>query len=121
MTLYLLSAGIVSGMAMGLIGIGGGAILMPLLMFSGLTLEQSVTIILFAQIIPQTLPAFWKYYQKGHFLFKECMVTLVGSFIGVSVGAWLATNEVIPKKILYQLMSLTLMFFAVWIWVKYCN
>ena len=40
---------VISGLLMGMIGIGGATVLTPLLMISGLSLEQSVAIVLFVE------------------------------------------------------------------------
>lgn len=118
--LSILFAGWLSGLVMGLIGIGGGTILMPLLMFVGLSLPQSVAIVLFTQVLPQTLPALIVYYNEGHFLLKESLIVIAGSFVGVTLGAFLAAKGYIPKKILYILMSCTLFVLSIGVWVRYC-
>lgn len=114
------AAGIISGSVMGLIGIGGGALLMPLLMFAGLSLPQSVAIVLFTQVIPQTLPGLLLYWKSGYFLWQEALVVTIGSFIGVTFGAYLASKEILTAKTLYKLMSLTLLGLSAGIWMKYC-
>jgi uncharacterized membrane protein YfcA len=114
------AAGIISGSAMGLIGIGGGALLMPLLMFAGLSLPQSVAIVLFTQVVPQTLPGLLLYWRSGYFLWQEALVVTIGSFIGVTFGAFLASRDILTEKTLYKLMSITFLGLSAGIWMKYC-
>jgi uncharacterized membrane protein YfcA len=116
----ILLSGFISGIAMGLVGIGGGAILMPLLLFSGLTLAQAVSVILFTHIVPQTLPGLIIYYNQGHFLFKESILVVIGSLIGTTLGAYMIKKNYIPKKILYYLMVATLLVLATWVFIEYC-
>jgi uncharacterized membrane protein YfcA len=115
----LLTAGGVSGLLMGLIGIGGGAVLMPLLLMSGLSLYNAICVVLFIQVVPQTLPALWIYYKKDEFPYKESFVVLVSAVIGTTIGAYLTVNKMVPVAALYKLMSVMLVGFGVYIWYAY--
>ena len=70
--LLYICIGILSGISMGVIGIGAGLITIPLLIYSGLNIQQAVSVGLIIQIIPQTLPATIIYYKKG--VIKGCYV-----------------------------------------------
>lgn len=118
--LNIIIPSIISGLLMGMIGIGGATILTPLLMISGLTLEQSVAIVLFVQVIPETLPALYMYYKNKHFLWKEALIILAGSISGISIGAYISSNKIIPKIYLYRLMAISLFLLSILIWYFYC-
>lgn len=111
--------GLLSGVVMGLIGIGSGAILVPLLMFVGMSLPQAVTILLFTQVIPQALPGLVMYIKNGHMLWKESVLVSLGSLIGVTVGAFFVTKNVIPKTWLYRGTCLMLAGITIAFWIKY--
>lgn len=115
----LLGAGGVSGLFMGLIGIGGGALMTPLLLMSGLSLYKAVCIVLFIQIMPETLPALWVYYKKGDFPYKEGLVVLLGGAVGATIGAYLSAHKMLPEQALYKLMSVTLIALGVYVWYAY--
>jgi len=117
MTVFaLIAAGAVSGLLMGMIGVGGDSLLMPLLLMLGIPLYSAVTIVLFLQVLPQSLPALWIYYKKGHFMLKESMMVLIGATVGTTLGAYLAVHQVIPKVVLYKLMSIVLIALGVYGW-----
>ena len=119
--LGLLASGGVSGLLMGLIGIGGGAVLMPLLLMSGLSLYSAICVVLFIQVVPQTLPALWIYYKKDEFPYKESLIVTVSAVIGTTIGAYLTVNKMVPVAVLYKLMSVTLIAFGVYIWYAYAT
>lgn len=115
-TLGLLASGGVSGLLMGLVGIGGGAILMPLLLLSGLSLYSAICVVLLIQAVPQTLPALWMYYKKDAFPVKESLVVLASAVVGTTAGAYLATRRRVPERLLYRIMSVALVAFGVYVW-----
>ena len=51
---------------MGSIGIGAGLITMPLLIYGGLTIKQSVAAVMVMQLLPQSIPGVINY--KKHIL-----------------------------------------------------
>ena len=53
--LYLL-IGVLSGVSMGIIGVGAGMITIPLLLYTGLSVQQAVATSLIIQLLPQSLP-----------------------------------------------------------------
>lgn len=115
----LIVAGAVSGLLMGMMGVGGDALLMPLLLMSGIPLYSAVSIVLFIQVLPQSLPALWMYYKKGHFRLKESMMVLVGAIVGTTLGAYLAVHQVVPKVLLHKLMSIVLVGLGVYGWIAH--
>lgn len=118
--LFIAFAGFISGIIMSLIGIGGGAFLVPLLLFSGMSLQQAVAIVLFTQVIPQALPGLIVYYKNGVFPWKEGLIVTLGSFIGVSIGAYIANAEIISLKYLYRAMAFSLLILSIMVWWKFC-
>ena len=57
MYLYIIYAliGILSGISMGIIGIGAGVITLPLLLATGMNIKKAVGCILLMQLLPQSL------------------------------------------------------------------
>ena len=115
----LLGAGGISGLFMGLVGVGGGALMTPMLLMSGLSLYQAMCIVLFIQVMPETLPALWVYYKKGDFPYKEGLVVLLGGAVGALIGAYLSAHKIVPTAVLYKIMSVTLIALGVYIWHAY--
>ena len=78
--------GVVIGGISGLIGIGGGAFLIPALVyFYGMSQIRAQGTSLATLLLPIGIFAFWTYYKAGHVDFKLALLISVG-FAG---GGWL--------------------------------
>ncbi len=90
--LYLL-LGLVAGILSGLIGIGGGVIIIPVLVFLfGLSLHQAQGTTLALMVPPIGLLAAWTYYKQGFVDLKIASFICMGFFLGGLLGAKLATG-----------------------------
>lgn len=104
-TVYLLVAiGLVSGYFIGLVGIGAGVIMIPMLLYAGFTIQQAVAAGLFLQLIPQSLPAVYMYYKTNNFLFWESLVLVGGSTIGTLIGSYQSSHGWLSKRTLYLIL-----------------
>jgi uncharacterized protein len=98
---YLL-LGLISGIAGGFFGIGGGIIIIPALVFLfGLTQHQAQGTTLAVLVPPIGLLAAWQYYLKGNVKLNIALFICLGFFIGGYYGAILAdkVSEPMLKKI----------------------
>tara|TARA_B100000424_G_scaffold169719_1_gene130670 strand:+ start:3593 stop:4030 length:438 start_codon:yes stop_codon:yes gene_type:complete len=103
MILYFL-IGALSGISMGVIGVGAGMLTIPLLLYSGLTLHESVGISLIMQLLPQSLPGVILYYKEGSITITTAtiaMFVVIGSLIGIYFGSYLVHNNYINLKFMY--------------------
>ncbi len=90
--LYLL-LGLVAGILSGLIGIGGGVIIIPALVFLfGLSQHQAQGTTLALMVPPIGLLAAWTYYKQGFVDLKIAIFICMGFFLGGLLGAKLATG-----------------------------
>jgi len=90
--LYLL-LGFVAGALSGLIGIGGGVIIVPALVFLfGLSQHQAQGTTLALLIPPIGILAAWMYYQQGYVDVKIAALICLGFFFGSFLGAKVATG-----------------------------
>ena len=98
--LYLL-LGLVAGFLSGLIGIGGGVLIVPVLVFwFGMSQHEAQGTTLALLVPPIGLLAAWTYYKQGYVDLKIAALICVGFFIGGLLGANLATglsNAVLSK------------------------
>lgn len=85
-----LTLGAVIGIISGLVGIGGGALLIPGLLFLfGMSQIDAQGTSLAALLLPIGLLAFWEYYKQGHADVKLAAFIAVGFTLGGWVGgAW---------------------------------
>ena len=91
MTPFMLAGGVLLGLIIGgisgIIGIGGGAFLIPALVyFYGMTQLKAQGTSLATLLLPIGFFAFWTYYKAGHVDFKLAMLISVGFAAGGWVG-----------------------------------
>ena len=103
MILYFL-IGALSGISMGIVGVGAGMLTIPLLLYSGLTLQESVGISLIMQLLPQSLPGVMLYYNEGNITYITILIALFvvfGSLLGIYLGSYLVNKNYINLKFMY--------------------
>jgi uncharacterized membrane protein YfcA len=109
--LYLL-LGLSAGALSGLIGIGGGTIIVPALIYLfGLTQHQAQGTTLALLIPPIGLLAAWTYYKNGYVNLTIAVFICLGFFIGGLAGAKLAvgvSNEILRKVFGFVLLLIAL-------------
>lgn len=98
----LIGLGLMAGILSGLIGIGGGVIIVPVLvLIFGYSqhLAQGTTLALL--VPPIGILGAWTYYRHGYVDLKTAALVCVGFFIGSLLGAKLATglSNVILEKL----------------------
>ena len=98
----LIVVGLLAGILSGLVGLGGGVIIVPALVFLlGFSQHQATGTSLGILLLPAGIFAVINYYQKG---FIDVKVVLL-IFVGFLVGGWLGSkislsiNETMLKKI----------------------
>lgn len=91
--LLYVALGLTAGILSGLIGIGGGVIIVPALVFLfGFTQHQAQGTTLALMVPPIGLPAAWTYFKQGQVNFEVAMLVCAGFFIGGFLGAKVATG-----------------------------
>jgi len=99
--LYLL-LGLVAGIFGGLLGLGGGIIIIPAMVFLfGMSQHTAQGTTLALMVPPIGLLAAWAYYKQGFVDLKVAAFVCLGFFVGGLLGAELAVgiSEPILKKI----------------------
>ena len=103
MILYFL-IGALSGISMGIVGVGAGMLTIPLLIYSGLSLQESVGISLIMQLLPQSLPGVMLYYNEGNITYITIIIALFvvfGSLLGIYLGSYLVNKNYVNLKFMY--------------------
>jgi uncharacterized protein len=92
-TLLYILVGIVAGVLSGLVGIGGGVIIVPALVFLfGMSQHHAQGTTLALLIPPIGILAAWTYYKAGYVDLKVAGLVAVGFIAGSYVGARVATH-----------------------------
>ena len=91
--MLFLAAGFLTGVFGGLFGIGGGAILIPMLVYGFRFSQQHAQGTSLAVLLPPVgIFAFLQYYRAGHVDLKIAMWLAAGFMLGAAVGAMAATR-----------------------------
>jgi uncharacterized membrane protein YfcA len=110
--IFYLLLGLSAGVLSGLIGIGGGTIIVPALIYLfGLTQHQAQGTTLALLIPPIGLLAAWTYYKNGYVNLTIAVFICLGFFIGGLAGAKLAvglSNEILRKFFGFVLLLIAL-------------
>jgi len=112
--LYVI-VGFITGISVGSVGIGAGSLLMPLLIMLGASVKTAVATGLAIQLLPQSLPGLWLYYQNGHFDMKISFWVIIGSLIGTTYGAYLVNYNIFSEKVLYIVLFIMMILSTIFI------
>lgn len=105
--LLLLLLGLGAGTISGLIGIGGGVLIVPALVFLfGFSQHQAQGTTLALLVPPIGLLAAITYYKQGYVDIKTAIFVCIGFFFGGLIGAKIATG--LPKEILTKVFGVAL-------------
>ncbi len=104
--------GVAIGIVSGLIGIGGGAFLIPALMFFfGMSQINAQGTSLATLLLPIGVFAFWSYYKAGHADVKLALLIAVGFGAGGYLGGVWAQH--LPELVLRRVFAALLLLLAV--------
>jgi uncharacterized protein len=107
----LILVGILAGILSGLVGIGGGIIMVPLLVFLlGFTQHQAQGTSLAVLMVPVTAAGVYNYYKQGFVDWRYAAVIAVFFVIGGFFGSKLALT--IDQKMLKKVFGVVLLVIA---------
>src|SRR3954447_6927786 len=108
---FLVLFGIVVGVFSGVMGLGGGSVMIPVMVLAlAMTQQQAHGTSLAVMIPPVTLPAVIEYYRKGHVDLRVAGWMALGVLMGSFFGAWIATS--LPKEMLKLVFGFVLIYVA---------
>lgn len=107
--IQLLLIGLVAGVAGGMFGIGGGAIMVPAMVLL-LSLDQKLATgtSLAAQILPIGLLGAIVYYRNNNLNIKHAIIIAIGLVIGNLFGALFANQPYISSELMKKLYGIFL-------------
>ncbi len=110
-TVFLLIAtGLAAGLLSGLIGVGGGIVMVPILVLIGLSQHQAQGISLAVMLPPVTFLAVMNYYKEGYVDWKYAIIIAIFFIIGGYFGSKLAIN--IDQKLLKKIFGVIMLIIA---------
>jgi uncharacterized membrane protein YfcA len=107
----LVLVGLLAGVLSGLVGLGGGVIIVPALVYVlGFSQHQAQGTSLGILLLPAGIFAVMNYYRKGYIDLKVVGILFVGFLIGGWVGSQLSLN--IDEKMLKKVFAIALLLIA---------
>ncbi len=103
--------GLAAGTFSGVVGLGGGVIIVPALVFLfGLSQQQAQGTTLALMVPPIGILAAYSYYQQGYVDLKIAALICLGFIFGGWIGAKIAIQ--LPKEALQKIFAIVLLFMA---------
>ncbi len=107
----LVAIGLLAGFLSGIVGVGGGIVMVPLLIFMlSFTQHQAQGTSLAVLAIPVTALSVFNYYKEGHVNWKYAIIIGLFFIIGSYFGSKLAIN--INQKQLQKIFGVVLLLIA---------
>ncbi|MBW4561381.1 MAG: sulfite exporter TauE/SafE family protein [Mojavia pulchra JT2-VF2] len=108
--IQLLLIGLVAGVAGGMFGIGGGAIMVPaMVLIMGLEQKFATGTSIAAQILPIGILGAAVYYRNGNLNIKYAVIIALGLVVGNLFGALFANQPFISNEIMKKLYGIFLL------------
>lgn len=108
--LMLVLIGLLAGMLSGLVGVGGGIVMVPLLLLLGFSQHQAQGTSLAVLVVPVTAVAVYNYYKEGYIDWRFAAVIAVFFVVGGYFGSKLAIS--IDQKMLKKIFGVILLLIA---------
>lgn len=109
--LVLLGFGVLVGVFAGVMGLGGGSIMIPVMVYAfALTQTQAHGTSLAVMALPVFIPAIIEYHRNGNVDWRMAMFIAAGALVGSFFGAWIANS--LPKETLKLVFGLMLIYVA---------
>ncbi len=110
--ILLIVIGLMAGIVGGTLGVGGGIIIVPaLVFFFGMTQHMAQGTSLAVLLFPVGLFAVLNYYKKGYVNFKFALILIAAFLLGSYIGSALSVN--IPDRILKKIFGLLMLVVSV--------
>lgn len=108
--IQMLLIGLVAGVAGGMFGIGGGAIMVPaMVLLIGMDQKFATGTSVAAQILPIGILAAIVYYRNGNVNIKYAVFIAVGLIVGNLLGALFANQPFISSEMMKKLYGIFLL------------
>lgn len=110
--LLLIFIGLSAGLVGGTLGIGGGIVIVPALVFLfGYSQHQAQGTSLAFMLPPIGILAAYNYYKEGHVDIKVALILCLAFVLGGYLGSLVSIN--IPEKILKKIFGFFMLFIAI--------
>lgn len=109
--LVLILIGVIVGIYSGIMGLGGGTIMIPVMVLAlGFTQKQALGTSLAVMLPPVALPAVIQYYRHGHIDIRVALWMALGFALGATLGGFFANK--LPDLALKLIFAFVLVYVA---------
>ena len=109
-----IAIGLTVGLVSGALGIGGGVLMLPALMWiCGMLPGHAAGTTLAVLVVPVVLPAAWEYYQRDQVDLKAAVFIALTFAAGGYLGAYLRHAGYLPEELLHLGLGLIMAYVAV--------
>ena len=109
--LLLLIVGVMAGMLSGLVGLGGGVIIVPALVYlMGFSQHRATGTSLGILLLPAGIFAVMNYYKKGYIDIRVVLLIFAGFLLGGYLGSKISLN--LPEGALKKVFAVVLLLIA---------
>lgn len=106
--ILLIMVGLVAGLLAGGLGLGGGIVIVPALVFMfGFTQHQAQGTSLAVLLFPVVSLGVWNYFKAGYVNFKFVFIIVFAFLIGSFIGSWISVQ--LDAKVLKRIFGLFLL------------
>jgi uncharacterized membrane protein YfcA len=111
--LPFLGIGLVVGLISGTLGIGGGVLMLPALIWiCRMKPVEAAGTTLAVLVVPVVLPAAWSYWSRDHVNVRAALWIAAAFALGGYGGAWLRTEGYLPDSLLRLCFGLLMIYIA---------
>jgi len=110
--LILLCIGLIAGVLSGMVGIGGGIVIVPaLIYFFGFSQHQAQGTTLFMFLLPIGILGVYNYYQAGHIDYKTAFIIASTFFVGSYFGSKFSIS--IDQQLLKRIFGVIILLLSI--------
>tara|TARA_A100001011_G_scaffold400696_1_gene517685 strand:+ start:4020 stop:4388 length:369 start_codon:yes stop_codon:yes gene_type:complete len=109
--------GILTGISMGATGIGAGLLSVPLLIYSGLSFKEAVSVSMLMQLLPQSILGVKNYWDEIQWGIS--LRVIISSILGIYIGSYIVTKNIISEIMLYKILTIFLFFSSIYFYFNF--
>jgi uncharacterized membrane protein YfcA len=114
--LLIVLSGLVVGVLSGVMGVGGGILLVPIMVLGFAVPQHVAQGTSLAAIVPTSVVGALTHYRRGNLVVPAALLMSAGGVLGVAVGAGVALN--LPRDLLGRVFGAFLLFAAFRTWPR---
>lgn len=105
------------GISMGATGVGAGILSVPLLIQTGLTFKQAVSVSMLMQLLPQSILGVRNYWSE--IKWGVSLRVIFSSIIGIYIGSLIVMKNIVSQTFLYKILTIILFLSSVYFYLNF--